>query len=195
MGTDCAPFLANLFLFAFEYKWLLKKFKEKDSDTLNKFNHCFRYIDDLLCLNNDELMEDVMNEIYPKELALTSDDAVLQSHYLDLDIEIINGKFHTKLFDKRDAFNFQIVNFPDLSGNIPSKQSYGVFVSQLIRYARCCEDLADFTTRTKILIKKLVEQNFKLHQLKRVFERFVETHYDLLFKYNESMSDICKCCY
>ena len=88
--------------------------ENKDFDTLNKFKHCFRYIDDLLCLNNDELMEEVTTDIYPKELALTSDKADVQSHYLDLDIIIKVGKFHTKLFDKRDAFNFQIVNFPDL---------------------------------------------------------------------------------
>ena len=53
MGTDCAPFLANLFIFAFEYQWLLKKFRNKEFDTLNRFKHCFRYIDDLLCLNNE----------------------------------------------------------------------------------------------------------------------------------------------
>jgi len=194
MGTDCAPFLANLFLFAFEYKWLLKNFEEKDFDTLNKFKHCFRYIDDLMCLNNDGRMEDVMTEIYPNELALTSDDAVLQSNYLDLDIEIRDDKFHTKLFDKRDAFSFQIVNFPDLSGNIPHKHSYGVFVSQLIRYARCCDELADFTTRSQTLIEKLTKQNFVLSQLRRVFEKFAATHYELLFKYNVSPSTICDSC-
>ena len=196
MGTDCAPFLANLFLYAFEYKWLLKKFEDKDFDTLNKFKHCFRYIDDLLCLNNDELMENVMTDIYPKELALTSDHADFQSHYLDLDIMIKNDKFHTKLFDKRDAFNFQIVNFPDLSGNIPNKHSYGFFVSQLIRYARCCGDVTDFTNRTKTLIDKLTKQNFLLGQLRRVFERFAATHYELLFKYNvpsSTLSDFCCC--
>ena len=196
MGTDCAPFLANLFLYAFECKWLLKKFEDKDFDTLNKFKHCFRYIDDLLCLNNDELMENVMTDIYPKELALTSDHADFQSHYLDLDIMIKNDKFHTKLFDKRDAFNFQIVNFPDLSGNIPNKHSYGVFVSQLIRYARCCGDVTDFTNRTKTLIDKLTKQNFLLGELRRVFERFAATHYELLFKYSvpsSTLSDFCCC--
>ena len=96
---------------------------------------------------------------------------------------IKNDKFHTKLFDKRDAFNFQIVNFPDLSGNIPNKHSYGVFVSQLIRYARCCGDVTDFTNRTKTLIDKLTKQNFLLGQLRRVFERFAANHYELLFKY------------
>jgi len=194
MGTDCAPFLANLFLYAFEFKWLLKKFRDRDFDTLSKFKHCFRYIDDLLCLNNDERMEDFMTEIYPKELALTSDGATLRSHYLDLDIEINNDKFHTRLFDKRDAFNFQIVNFPDLSGNIPSKHSYSVFVSQLIRYARCCDELADFTDRSKALIAKLTKQNFTLSRLRRVFERFAVSHYGLLFKYNQPSSVFCDFC-
>ena len=118
MWTDCAPFLANLFLFAYEYKWLKERFDKKEFDVLKKFQFCFRYIDDLLCINTDQLMNDVMTNIYPKELSLTSDDAVLQSHYLDLDLdlEIRNGNFHSKLFDKRDAFGFSIINFPDLSG-------------------------------------------------------------------------------
>ena len=165
MGTDCAPLLANLFLFAYEYKLLTKKFKAIEFDDLKKFNICFRYIDDLLCINNDQFMDEVMTKIYPKELKLTSDDAVLQSHYLDLDLEIRNGQIHSKLFDKRDAFGFSIVNYPDLSGNIPNKQSYGVFVSQLIRYSRCCMSVADFISRTKILVKKLNQQGFRCIKL------------------------------
>ena len=80
------------------------------------------------------MMDDVITEIYPPELSLTSDEATVQANYLDLSIEIKNGKIHTSLFDKRDTFGFAIVNFPDLSGKISQKQSYGVFVSQLIRY-------------------------------------------------------------
>ena len=169
MGTDCAPFLANLFLFAYEYKWLLNKFEKKEYDILDKFLYCFRYIDDLLCINNDQLMDDITSEIYPEELSLTSDDAVLQTHYLDLDLEIRNNKIHSKLFDKRDAFGFSIINFPDLSGNIPNKQSYGVFVSQLIRYARCCMDIEDFTFRTKKLVTRLINQNFKKKEVNASF--------------------------
>jgi len=194
MGTDCAPFLANLFLFAYEYKWLKERFDKKEFDVLKKFQLCFRYIDDLLCINNDQLMDDVMTNIYPKELSLTSDDAVLQSHYLDLDLEIRNGNIHSKLFDKRDAFGFSIINFPDLSGNIPVKQSYGVFVSQLIRYGRCCMHAVDFIARTKILVHKLQNQGFKSQQLKRVFEKFARCNYEHLFKYNQSISDICTSC-
>ena len=67
----------------------------------------------MLCIDNEGVMEKVMNDIYLKELVLTNDMAVLQSHYLGLDTEIKNDKLHTKRFDKRDAFNFKIVNFID----------------------------------------------------------------------------------
>ena len=107
------------------------------------------------------MMDDVMTEIYPPELSLTSDEATVQTNYLDLSIEIKNDKIHTSLFDKRDTFGFAIVNVPDLSGNIPQKQSYGVFVSQVIRYARCCQDLEDFRERTRKLVDRLVSQNFR----------------------------------
>ena len=194
MGTDCAPFLANLFLFAYEYEWLTKKYKSKDYDTLKKFNDCCRYLDDLMCINNDQLMDTVMTEIYPEELVLTSDGAVSQCHYLDLDLEIRNGKIHSKLYDKRDAFGFSIVNYPYLSGNIPTKESYGVFVSQLIRYARCCMSAVDFISRTKILVRKLTNQGFKKPRLRRVFEKFAANYYELLFKYNKSLKYLLHCC-
>ena len=195
MGTDCAPFLANLYLYSYEYQWLIKKYENKEFDILRKFNYCFRYIDDLLCINNDQFMDSVMKEIYPKELSLTSDNAVLKAHYLNLDLYIFHDKIEYKLFDKRDAFGFSIVNFPDLSGNIPNKQSYGVFVSQLIRYARCCQHLKDFVDRTKLLIDKLTNQGFKRHLLKNTFKKFSIEHYELLFKYNvPSTSIFCEIC-
>ena len=191
MGTDCAPFLANLFLYSYECEWMCKKFENGEFDILHKFMNCFRYIDDLLCINNDQTMDHVMTEIYPKELSLTSDDAILVTNYLDLRIEIKNGRIHTSLFDKRDAFGFQVVNFPDLTGNIPMKQSYGVFVSQLIRYARCCQDFADFRTRTLILAKRLVKQHFNVNLLRRTFQKFAESYYELLVKYSVRICSTC----
>lgn len=185
MGTDCAPFLANLYLYSYEHQWLTKKYEEKDFESLKKFNFCFRYLDDLLCINNDQLMDSVMQDIYPKELELTSDDAVTSTHYLDLDLEIVDEKINYNLYDKRDAFGFKIINFPNLSGNIPAKQSYGVFASQLIRYARCCQHFRHFAERSKLLIDRLTNQGFQLALLKTVFEKFVVTYYELLFKYGD----------
>ena len=89
-----------------------------------------------------------MHEIYPKQFQLTSDEAVKETNYLDLNLRVQQGKLVSKLFDKRASFAFSIVNFPNLSGNIPKKQSFGVFTSQLIRFARCCQ----FSTSSKSMV-------------------------------------------
>ena len=100
------------------------------------FNLCYRYIDDLIVFNNKKFL-DYLKEIYPSQL--TVEKANKSDHladYLDLTFMIDSGgKLSTRLYDKRDDFDFHIVNFPYLSSNIPSGPSYGVYISQLIRYA------------------------------------------------------------
>ena len=186
MGTDCAPYLANLFLFAYEFDFLNDTLKLKDVKTLYKFNKCHRYIDDLLAINNDGTLNEFKDRIYPPELQLTCEDkSNKEVNYLDLHLEIKNSSIEYRLFDKRDTFGFDIVNFPNLSGNIPTSQSYGVFISQLVRYARCCQKLIDFRTRTSALVKRLLRQHFKFDKLCKTFRRFSLKYNGLLKKYND----------
>ena len=76
---------------------------------------------------------------------------------------------YTKLYDKRDDFYFHIINFPFLSSNIPSSPSYGVYISQLIRYARCCLYYDDFGYRHKLLVDRLLSQGFEVKCLRNSF--------------------------
>lgn len=186
MGTDCAPYLANLFLFAYEFDFLNSTLKQKDFTTLHKFKKCHRYIDDLLAVNNDGTLEDYKARIYPQELTLSSEDKSDQEvNYLDLHLKIENSTINYQLYDKRDKFGFTIVNFPDLSGNIPTGQSYGVFISQLVRYARCCQKFASFRERTMNLTEKLKKQGFKFEKLCHTFTKFAKKYVHLLKKYKE----------
>ena len=123
MGTDCAPFLANLFLYSYEYQSINK---QRIQIIKKQFKSCSRYIDDLLLINNYDLMKEVMTEIYPKELVLVPDDNNgCTAPFLDLQLLITEGVISTSIYDmKRDAFDFPIVNFPNLSGNIPNKSAY-----------------------------------------------------------------------
>jgi hypothetical protein len=66
-------------------------------------------------------------------------DTDTSASYLDLHLEIYSeGRLRTKLYDKRDDFNFPIVKFPFICTNIPAAPAYGVYISQLIRYSRTC---------------------------------------------------------
>ena len=120
--------MANLYLYWYESKKMEKLTKE-DRGIALKFNKTFRFIDDLIDLNNDGILERIWNEIYPEELVLKKENiGNTSTTFLDLKIEIEDKKFITKLYDKRDNFDFDIVSFPDLSGNIPSVPAYGVLM-------------------------------------------------------------------
>ena len=93
--------------------------------------------DDVLSINNPDF-ENYLGQMYPPELELKdTTESNTSASYLDLLLSIgRDGQLRTSLYDKRDDFNFHITNFPFLSRNIPSSPAYGVFISQLIRYAR-----------------------------------------------------------
>ena len=79
---------------------------------------------------------------------------------MDLHLSISNGFVSSKIYDKRDDFDFDIVNFPFLDGDVPRRPSYGVYISQLIRFARVCSHVDDFNTRNKCLTAKLLKQGY-----------------------------------
>ena len=89
----------------------------------------------------------------------------------------------SSVFDKRDAFDFPIVNFPVLSGNIPKGSSYGVFVGEVVRYAHARTYYDDFKARTLLLVKKLKKQFYTPKLLRRAWLKFCDSHILLIQKY------------
>ena len=73
----------------------------------------------------------------------------------------------SKMYDKRDDFDFDIVNFPFLDGDVPRRASYGVYISQLIRFARVCNHVTDFNARNKCFTAKLLQQGYRYHKLRK----------------------------
>ena len=72
-----------------------------------------------------------------------------------------------------DDFDFDIVNFPFLDGDVPCRASFGVYISQLIRFARVCSHVADFNARNKCLTAKLLQQGYRYHKLRKHFLNFI----------------------
>ena len=97
----------------------------------------------------------------------------------DLHLSISNDIVSTKIYDKRDDFDFEIVNFPFLDGDVPRSTSYGVSISQLIRFARASSFIADFNIRNKLLTQKLFKQGYRYHKLRKTFSKFYRRYYDL----------------
>ena len=156
MGTNCAPLLADIFLYSYEAEFIQTLIRSGKRHLAKSFNFTYRYIDDVFSLNNHKF-SDYVYDIYPVELEIkeTTDDQY-HSSFLDLLLEIDkDSRLRVKIYDKRDEFNFDIVNFPFLCGNIPQSPSYGVYISQLIRYARASTIYDDFLSRSCRLTSKL----------------------------------------
>ena len=93
----------------------------------------------------------MIGQIYPTELQLNkANSSDTEAPFLDLNLSITN-----KIYDKRDDFNFEIVNFPFLDGDVLCSSSYGVYISQRIRFARVCSNVDDFNNRNLFLTAKL----------------------------------------
>ena len=112
MRTNCAPLLADLFLYSYENEFLGKLIKESKRKLARKFNLSYRYIDDLISFNNKRFKE-FISDIYPKDLTISETiESTSVSSYLDLLFtRDKSNNITTKLYDKRDAFGFHIVNF------------------------------------------------------------------------------------
>ena len=122
-------------------------------------------------------MEKVKSQIYPKELILVPDDNNgLNTPFLDLMININDSLITTHIYDKRDIFNFPIISFPILSGNIPLSSSYGVVIGEWVRYARACTLYKHFKERSILLIRKLKKQFYTQEKLRRTWTKFCNSH-------------------
>ena len=113
-----------------------------------------------------------------------------EAPFLDLHLSIANGFFTSKIYDKRDDFDFDIVNFPFLDGGVPRRASCGVYISQLIRFARVCNNVSDFKARNKCLTTKLLQQGNRYHKLRKTFSKFYSRHYELISKFNVGLKTL-----
>ena len=188
MGANCAPLMADLFLYSYKNEFLDKLIQEGKRKLARKFNLSYRYIDDLISFTNKRFKE-FISDIYPNKLTIseTTESTSIASCLDLLFIRDKNNNITTKLYDKRDAFGFHIVNFPFTSSNIPSAPAYGVYVSQLIRYACCCSNYSDFFLLHRALVKRFLSQGYKVNRFSNTFKKFYGKHTDLVGQYKKNV--------
>ena len=181
MGNNCAPLVADLFLFCYERDFMKDLSNDNQADIIKAFNSTSRYLDDLLNIDNP-YFEGMVNQIYPPELQLNkANTSDTEAPFLDLHPSISNSFVSSKIYDKRD--DFDIVNFPFLDGDVPHRPSYGVYISQPIRFARVCSHVDDLNARNKCLTAKLLKQGYRYHKFRKAFSKFYRRHYELVSKF------------
>ena len=154
------------------------------ADIIEAFNSTSRYLDDLLNIDNP-YFEQMVGQIYPTELQFNkANSSDTEAPFLDLNLSITNGIVSSKIYDKRDDFNFEIVNFPFLDGDVPRSPSYGVYISQRIRFARVCSNVDDFNNRNLFSTAKLLKQGYRYHKIRKAFSKFYYRHSELIVKYS-----------
>ena len=108
MGTNCAPLVADLFLFCYERDFMLSLSDNNQTDIIEALNTASRYLDDLLNIDNT-YFEQMVGQIYPTELQLNkANSSDTEAPFLDLNLSITNGIVSSKIYDKQDDFNFEI---------------------------------------------------------------------------------------
>ena len=129
----------------------------------------------------------VISELEVKETTDTASSASFVDLYLEFDD---SGQISTKIYDKRDDFNFKIINFPNMCSNIPASPAYGVYISQLIRCARASSNYSDFLKRHLHLRNRLLDQGYEKIRLIRSLKRFIFRYQDLVEIYSVSAEKI-----
>ena len=192
MGTNCAPLVADLFLFCYERDFMMSLSDEKQANVIDALNTTSRYmyLDDILNINN-VYFQNMKSQIYRSELQLnkayTSDT---KAAFFAFHLSISNDIVSTKIYDKRDDFEFKIVNFPFLDGDVPRSTSYGVYISQLIRFARAFSYVTDFNTRNKLLTQKLLKHRY--HKICKTFSKFYRQQYDLISNFHVGLKSLLR---
>ena len=127
MGTNCVPLVADLLLFWYERDFMTFLSEDYQADIIEAFNSTSRYLDDLLNIDNP-YFEGIINQIYPSELQLnkahTSDT---EAPFLDLHLYVANGFVSSKIYDRRNDFDFDIVKFPFLDGDVPRRPHFATY--------------------------------------------------------------------
>ena len=142
-------------------------------------------MEDLFSINNVDF-GNYISAIYPPELQLmNTSTSSTEGCYLDTHIKTggTNTPFRISLYDKRDDFTFRIVNFP-------ANPAYGVYISQLVRYARICTSKVDFMNRLRGLSLRLRQQGFLTNLLQRTFTKFFNRHGLIVGKYGATLREM-----
>ena len=171
MGTNCAPLVADLFLFCYERDFMVYLSDDNQADIIDAFNTTSRYLDDILNINY-VYFDNMVSQIYPLELQLykayTFDT---EAAFLDLHRPFLMILFIPKFMINVTNLILKLSISLFLDGDVPHSTSYGVYISQLILFARASSHVPDLNTHNKLLTQKFLKQGYRYHKLRKTLSK------------------------
>ena len=192
MGTNCAPLVADLFLFCCGGDFVVSLSDGGRADVVGAFDAASRCLDDVLDIDG-VCFEGVVGRVCPSGLQLGGASASgAEAAFLDLRLSVSDGIVSTKICGRRDDFDFEIVNFPFLDGGVPRSASCGVCVSWLVRFAGASSCVTDFNTRNKLLTQKLLGQGCQCRKLRKTFSEFCGRYFGLISGFQVGLGSLLR---
>ena len=190
MGSDPAPFIANLFLYVYENRYM-NGLKKSDLSRARNLRHIFRFIDDLIAINdNDEFLKSY-KEIYPQQMELkVENQGTIKASHLDLDLEIKDRVFISRLYDKREAFKFDVVRMPFKCSNMPYKMFYSTISAEVLRICRATSSYLFFLESVRKLIIRMRKQHAETFGIKKIVTKMMCRHWQPFEKFGLSVEKI-----
>jgi hypothetical protein len=179
MGTNCAPSLANLYLYSYECEFIDRLVANQEIEHAKLCHMTFRLIDDVLSIDNPiyqhyATLSIGQGGIYPDELLLNNTSiSSSEVRFLGMTLQYDNRELVVSVYDKRLDFSFQVRRYPNMASLIPSNIPYGVFIGQLHRYYRICSKPTTFLQQAKLLGQTLINQGCLRTRLQRTFSSFL----------------------
>ena len=161
------------FLFFYERDFTTSLSDVKQAEIIEAFKSTSRYLDDLLNIDNP-YFEAMVNRNYPPKFQLNkTNTSDIEVPFLDLHLSISNGFVSFTIYDKRDDFDFDVVDIPFLDDAVPRSTSYGLYISQLIRFARVSSQVADFNARNESLTANFSNRAIGIINFERLSPDFI----------------------
>ena len=187
MGTNCAPLLADLFLYSYESEFLQKLVKIRRFMRLEPLiSHTGILMTFYLSIILD--LQNFFHWYIFQSWKLKRPQIQLRPHhfwtYTSNLTTVVNSVL--KFMINGTTSNFKIINFPNMCSNIPASPAYGVYISQLIRYARASSNYSYFLKRHLHLRNRLLDQGYKKICLIRSLKKFIFRYQDLVEIYSVS---------
>ena len=190
MGSNPVPFFPNLFLFFYDSIWL-KSIKNTNYEVVRKFGNVFRFINDLIAINDTNEFENHYNEIYPSGLILKKENTShTETTFLDLHLCINEGQIQTSLYDKRNFYNFNFVRFPYKSSTIPSKVFFATISYETLRICRATSSMVQFIKTSKVFLHRMLRQGEDPLGVKKVLVKMINPHALQFEKHNTNNRDL-----